>query len=97
MICRSGEKEVRMPHTYHLMQNANEPGGFRSDIETRLGVVAGISIREINFDIGKTRAYVRVDYDEFDFATVKRVTDALDPIETRILLDEQETDEVRSI
>lgn len=52
---------------------------------------AGGTLRELTFDASLQRAYATVDYGTFDVSTVKRVTDALMPLETRILLDLDET------
>ncbi len=79
-----------MPHTYHVLKNADDTQAMHDEVSTKVEGAGG-TLRELTFDASLQRAYATVDYGTFDVSTVKRVTDALMPLETRILLDLDET------
>jgi hypothetical protein len=83
-------RRVEVPHTYHVLKNADDTQAMHDDVTTKVEGAGG-SLRELTFDSSLQRAYATVDYESFDVSTVKRVTDALSPLETRILLDLEET------
>ena len=83
-------RTVKVPHTYHVLKNADDTQAMHDEVSTKVEGAGG-TLRELTFDASLQRAYATVDYDDFDLRAVKRVTDALSPLETTILLDLDET------
>jgi hypothetical protein len=85
-----------VPHTYHVLRNQSDPASMREELEAKIaGARAGARLRDLTFDAGVLLAYATVDYDDFSIEAMKRVSDAIDATDTKILLDTDETVSVR--